>query len=151
MSMELVRLTDNRLGLRKDSEEIPVTIMRCFPWSNPTSYLSLRDEKGEEQGFVTHLEELSPSSRSHLEQELRLTGQTFEIIRIQKVQKEIELRCWEVETKGGNRHFQTELDVWPRALPDGSLLLQDLFGDLYRIHPQSLDAPSLKILTPLLG
>ena len=152
MSLDLTRFSDGRLGLRLESGEIPVTVTRCFPWSNPLSYLSLRNEKGEEKGFVTALDDLSPESRALLEEELKLTGQTFEIIRIHKVQKEIELRCWEVETQGGDRHFQTELDVWPRALPDGSLLVQDLYGDLYRIQdPQALDAASQKILTPLLG
>jgi len=152
MSLELIRLLDGRLGLVQDTEEIPVTVTRSFPWSNPTAFLSLRNEKGDEEGFVTRLEDLTASSREALEEELRLTGQTFEILRIHRVQKEIELRCWEVNTNGGERHFQTELDVWPRALPDGSLLIQDLFGDLYRIQdPHALDANSRKILFPLLG
>jgi hypothetical protein len=151
-TVSLLALPDGRLGYQSDTGPVPVSVVRCFPWTWPDRYLSLRNADGDEVALIDSPDVLDGTSRTLLLHELDQTGQTFTITAIQAVGKEIELRCWEVETPGGERHFQTELDEWPRELPDGSLLIQDLFGDLYRIaDPMKLDPPSRKLLLPLLG
>jgi hypothetical protein len=63
------------------------------------------------------------------------------------IDEEIEIRQWTVETKQGNRSFQTHLDDWPRVLPSGGLLIRDVAGDLYRLaDPSTLDKKSRALL-----
>jgi hypothetical protein len=52
-----------------------------------------------------------------------------------------------VHTAQGNRSFQTRLDDWPRQLPDGTLLIRDVAGDLYRlVASEQLDRRSRTLL-----
>jgi hypothetical protein len=149
---QLKRMEDGHPALLDNGECIPIHIVPCFPWTHPGRFLSLRDREGVERALVEDPTLLDADSRHLLENERATSNATFVVTRIREITKEIELRCWVVEVEGGERHFQTELDEWPRALPDGSLLMEDLFGDLYRIpNPQSLDSASFQWLQPLLG
>ena len=149
---KLESMPDGRPALVQEGNRTPIHVVPCFPWTHPNQFLSLRDDDGTEQALIQDTAELDPSSRDVLEKETRTNGHVFTITGILHVAKEIELRCWEVTIPGGERHFQTELDEWPRALPDGSLLIQDLYNDLYRIpDPSQLDPASRKLLLPLLG
>ncbi|MDA3874525.1 MAG: DUF1854 domain-containing protein [Kiritimatiellae bacterium] len=144
--------TDGRLALQSESGPRPVHLCRCFPWSHPDRLLSLRNQEGEELLFLHSPDDLDPASSALLKTELAQSGALFEIDSIQSLTKEIELRCWEVTTRQGPRSFQTELDEWPRDLPDGRLLIEDLFGDLYVVPPvHQLDPASQKRIWPLLG
>jgi hypothetical protein len=52
-----------------------------------------------------------------------------------------------VETAQGPRTFQTALDGWPRELDAGGLVVEDVYGDLYRVSdPERLDAKSKRLL-----
>jgi len=151
-SLKIVSTPDGRPAIQRNGKTVPVEVRRCFPWTRPDGFLTLRDGEGRELALVESLDDLDPDSRTVLERELLESGRTFVIERIHSIQKEIELRCWEVDTAEGHRSFQTELDEWPRLLPDGSLLIQDLYGDLYRIpDPNALDPAGRKLLWPLLG
>jgi hypothetical protein len=148
----LLQLPDGRLALQNETGPQPVKLCRCFPWSHPDRFLSLRDEDGTELLFLQSPDELDPASRALLITELQQGGTLFEIESIESLSKEIELRCWEVTTRQGPRSFQTELDEWPRDLPDGRLLVEDLFGDLYVIPPiDQLDPASRKRIWPLMN
>lgn len=147
----LLQLPDGRLALQSDSGPRPVQLNRCFPWSHPDRFLSLRDPDGNELLFLQNPDDLDPASRELLQDELAQSGSLFEIESIQSLSKEIELRCWEVTTRQGPRSFQTELDEWPRTLPDGRLLIEDLFGDLYVVDPARLDPAGRNYIWPLTG
>ncbi len=63
------------------------------------------------------------------------------------VEEEIEIRHWKVDTRQGERTFQTRLDDWPRILPGGGVLIRDVSGDLYHIPaPESLDRKSRELM-----
>lgn len=148
----LLQLPDGRLALQTPTGPQAVQISRCFPWTAPRQFLSLRNADGDELLFVASLDDLEPASREILEAEIASSTGTFAITSIQSLKKEIELRCWEVTTRQGPRSFQTELDEWPRELPDGTFLVEDLFGDLYVLPPlDQLDALSRKYFWPLVG
>lgn len=149
--LRLHRAPDGRLLLTQGETTGPVQVRRCFPWASPNAWISLRDEEGAERLLVTDLEQLDADSREILQAELRSGGAPFEIVRILECRKEIELRCWRVETRQGPRSFQTELDEWPLRLPDGGVLIRDLAGDLYRVaEPDQLDPASRERLWVLL-
>jgi hypothetical protein len=132
-----------RTATRGALRATPVDIVRCFPWSHPTTFLSLRDSAGAERAFVADPSELDPESRAELERALSRSSFVLEVVRILKVTEDFELRCFEVETRQGLRRFQTALDAWPRELENGALILEDVHGDLYRVcAPNELDAGS---------
>ncbi|HXM28540.1 MAG TPA: DUF1854 domain-containing protein, partial [Chthoniobacterales bacterium] len=82
-----------------------------------------------------------------LETTLRQTRFVFEVIAIENVEDEFDLRTWSVKTRQGRRSFQTKLDEWPRTLETGAVMIRDLSGDLYQIKdPTALDPASQKLV-----
>jgi hypothetical protein len=101
--------------------------------------------------LVKDLEDLDPDSCQALQDALAESGFIFEILGIDSIEEEFELRVWKAQTRQGKRQFQTLLEDWPRKLPGGSLLLKDIAGDLFCIRSvQSLNERSRKILWPYL-
>lgn len=89
---------------------------------------------------------LGAASREALERALAEAGFVLEVTRVMSIDEEVEIRQWEVETRHGNRSFQTHLDDWPRQLPGGGLLIRDVAGDLYRLTVTELDRKSRELL-----
>lgn len=138
---------DGSLWALRGDEERPVSVRRCFPWTEPTRHLSLRDADEEEFALVRDPAELDARSRAALEMALAVAGFVFEVIRVLEIEEEVEIRRWRVETRQGPRTFQTRLDDWPRLLPHGGLLIRDLAGDLYHLlEPKQLDKQSRELL-----
>ena len=108
---------DGSLWALRGDEERPVSVRRCFPWTEPTRHLSLRDADEEEFALVRDPAELDARSRAALEMALAVAGFVFEVIRVLEIEEEVEIRRWRVETRQGPRTFQTRLDDWPRSLP----------------------------------
>jgi hypothetical protein len=143
----LERRVDGKLWLVQGEGSVAVDLVRCFPWTEPHRYLSLRDESGAERGFITSLEELDPASRRAAEATLARSSFVLEITAIHSVEEDFELRSWRVETAHGPRTFQTPLDGWPRELEAGGLVIEDVYGDLFRIpDPERLDTKSKRLL-----
>lgn len=145
--LALERRADGRLWAVKGSKERPVWVRRCFPWSQPARYISLRDREESEFALVREPGELSGESRAVLEEALVEAGFVLKIVRLLDVDEEVEIRTWRVETEQGPRSFQTRLDDWPRHMPGGGLLIRDVAGDLYYVaDPGALDARSRGLL-----
>ncbi|NIN73068.1 MAG: DUF1854 domain-containing protein [Gemmatimonadetes bacterium] len=145
--LTLERRADGRLWAVKGSEERPVWVRRCFPWSQPARYISLRDSEESEFALVNRLGELSVESRAILEEALVEAGFVLKIVRVLDLDEEVEIRNWKVETEQGPRSFQTRLDDWPRRMPGGGILIRDVAGDLYHVdQPGELDARSRGLL-----
>jgi len=143
----LERRADGSLWAVRDGEERAVWVRRCFPWSEPVRFLSLRDHDEEEFALVRDPADLDPASREALETALAVAGFVFEVTRVLEIDEEVEIRQWRVETRQGPRVFQTRLDDWPRSLPHGGLLIRDLTGDLYHLaRPAALDRESRALL-----
>ena len=143
----LERRGDGRLWASRGDEERPVTVRRCFPWSEPARFVSLRDDEEEEFALVADLADLDSASRSALEAALAEAGFVFVVTAIQDVEEEVEIRAWRVDTAQGPRRFQTRLDDWPRELPGGGILIRDVAGDLYHVpQPAALDRRSRQFL-----
>jgi hypothetical protein len=149
--VRIERRGDGRLCVARAGTLTPVRPIRCFPWSNPGAYISLRDDDDKEVALVADPATLDGGSRALLEAELAQAGFVLHIRRILAVTEELEIRVWKVETREGLRTFQTARDEWPWPLPGGSLLLRDVAGDLYLV-PQSaeLDPSSRRIFWPFM-
>ena len=145
--VRLQRGRDGRLSASRGGALQPVRPVRCFPWSNPGRYISLRDDKEREVAFVADPADLDEASRSVLAEELAQASFVLHVSRILEVKEELEIRIWKVQTREGLRTFQTARDEWPRPLPDGNLLLSDVAGDLYLVpRAAELDPSSRRVL-----
>lgn len=149
VALRLVRQPDGRLAAQQGSAVTPVRPVRCFPWSGPACFISLRDDGDREIALISAPAELDPASRAILEEELAHAGFVLHITRILAVTDELEIRLWKVATRQGLRTLETARDEWPRPLPSGTLLLRDVAGDLYLIPPSAdLDAGTRRLLWP---
>ncbi|MCZ7647533.1 MAG: DUF1854 domain-containing protein [Planctomycetota bacterium] len=146
----LERAADGQLVGFRDGKPAPLRVVRCFPWTEPGRFVSLRDEKDQEYALVRDAADLHGASREAFEAALAEAGFLFEIVRIESAEEVYEIRHWVVETAQGPRTFQTKLDDWPRELPSGGFLVRDVNGDLYCVAPgERLDARSRRILWAL--
>lgn len=147
--LRLERQPDGRLAARTGDAATPVRPVRCFPWSGPATFVSLRDDADREVALVSDPAELDAASRAVLEEALAQAGFVLRVTRILSVVDELEIRVWRVDTRAGARLLQTARDEWPRQLPSGDLLLRDVAGDLYLLpSPSSLDPASRLLVWP---
>lgn len=145
--LKLERRADGQLWASLNGSERAVRVHRCFPWSEPGRFLSLRDTENEEFALVRAFDELSGDSRRALEGAVAEAGFVLEVTRIIAVEEEIEIRTWKVETRQGPRSFQTRLDDWPTDVPGGGIVIRDVAGDLYHVaDPEGMDDRSRKWL-----
>jgi hypothetical protein len=145
--LTLARRADGRLWARCGGEERAVRVQRCFPWSGPATFVSLRDADDEEFALVADPARLDPASRRALEGALVEAGFVLELTAIEDVDEEVEIRTWKVHTRQGPRTFQTRLDDWPVQVPGGGVVIRDVAGDLYHVgDPAAMDARSRKWL-----
>ena len=149
--LRLERQPDGRLAALTGTGTgaTPVRPVRCFPWSGPATFVSLRDDDDREVALVSDPASLDPASRLLLEEALAQAGFVLEVTCILSIVDELEIRVWRVDTHAGPRLLQTARDEWPRALPSGALLLRDVAGDLYLLpSPSALDPTSRRLIWP---
>jgi len=138
--LSLERRDDGQLWARRNGDERAVQVHRCFPWSEPGRFLSLRDSDDGEFALVSALDEVDGESRRVLEGAIAEAGFVLEVTRITEVDEEVEIRTWKVETRQGARSFQTRLDDWPTEVPGGGIVIRDVAGDLYHVaNPEGMD------------
>ncbi|MEX2282190.1 MAG: DUF1854 domain-containing protein, partial [Gemmatimonadota bacterium] len=144
------RALDGQLWAQLGNERCVVRVQRCFPWSEPGHFISLRDDDDREFALVADPGMLDVHGRAVLQAALSEAGFIFDVIAVLEIEEEIELRNWLVRTQQGARRFQTRLDDWPRKLPDGGVLIRDVAGDFYRVaDPGQLDRTSRALLWAL--
>ncbi len=144
---QLQRATDGRLRLLVDGARVSVRLRQCFPWSDPHHHFSLQNDQDEEVALIENPADLDAESRHALEFALAEAGFVLEVVRVQDIDEEIEIRHWTVDTKQGKRTFQTHLDDWPRELPGGGMLIRDVAGDLYHLaNPKAMDKRTRELL-----
>jgi hypothetical protein len=145
--LTLERRIDGQLWATRGGASSAVKVRRCFPWSEPGRFISLRDADDDEFAVVEDALELDADSLSALEQGLAEAGFVIEIVAIRRLLEEVEIYVWEVDTRQGSRRFQTKRDDWPRSMPGGGLLIRDVAGDLFFVaDPAALDERSRELL-----
>jgi len=146
-ALRVERRPDGQLWAEREGEARPVWVRRCFPWSEPTQYVSLLDDEKNEFALVPDLRALEPASRRALEDAVAEAGFVLQLESIESIDEEVEIRTWRVRTRQGPRSFQTRLDDWPREVPGGGYLIRDVAGDLYHVADlRKLDAKSRELL-----
>jgi Domain of unknown function (DUF1854) len=133
----------DEFGVRHEGVE-PI---RAFPISDPTRWISLCDPLGEELLQVELLEDLPPSTRQTLLEELSRREFLPVIKRIVRVATETTPAIWEVETDRGPTQFTLDGEENVRRLGHDRALIIDARGIRYLIaDAKTLDSHSRRIL-----
>ena len=148
MDIKLQNCASGRITVQNEKKEwVPVNPCPCFPWSEKGQFISLRDDEGNELALIEDVATLRPEDQTRIHEALDAGQFTFEITRIDEIERDFELRVWKVDTNRGKRKLQTMLDDFPQIMDDGKVLITDLAGDLYEIRDRSkLDKASQKKL-----
>jgi hypothetical protein len=146
-------ITRNEVGqlvVRIEGRDEPVVdarIARCFPWSLPETYVSIRTKDGKELALVKTLDELDEASRSLVRQELHDKVFNPRITRIVDHKSEFGVTSITAETDRGRVIFQVRTRDDVRVLSATRLLFRDADGNTYEVADSSaLDAASRKFL-----
>jgi hypothetical protein len=101
---------DRRLWLDQGGTSVRVQPVRCFPWSAPGELVSLRDENEREQLLVQKLSDLDSASAGALQTAMQGVGFVLEVVSVESIEEDYEVRVWRTHTRHGKRTFQTKLD-----------------------------------------
>ncbi len=146
-SLKIEHRSDGQLWVKSNGSDVTVQVQRCFPWSEPGKFISLRDEDGNEIALIEDMHALDSISFKAVEKALSTAGFVMEIRKVLSLEEDFEIRSWEVLTIQGRRKLQTNLDDWPQEVPGGGLVIRDVSGDLFFIaNPDELDNRSRKLL-----
>ncbi|MGI6264363.1 MAG: DUF1854 domain-containing protein [Acutalibacteraceae bacterium] len=121
-----------------------VAVHRCFPFSDPERYLSIREPEGDgrEIGLIDDLKAMPETTRALLEGQLALRYFTPKIRRIRDIKEEYGYSYWDVQTDRGDCRFTVRMggsNVY--AIGKDRYLVNDLDGNRFEI-------PDLYALTP---
>ena len=148
-----MKITCNEAGqlvVQMDGKDAPVVdarVARCFPWSLPGVYVSIRDKEGKELALLRTLEELDPASRQIVQQEL--AGKVFDpkIRRIVNYKNEFGVISITAQTDRGEVTFQIRSRDDVRLLSNSRALFRDADGNTYELTDlNALDHASRKWL-----
>ncbi len=120
---------------------------RCFPWSLPESYISVRDSEGQELALLKTLDGLDQASRKVLCEELRARIFNPKITAITYCKSEFGVTSIRAETDRGEVTFQIRSRDDVRVLSRTRALLRDADGNTYELeNVNSLEPKARKFL-----
>jgi hypothetical protein len=141
-----------------NGDHYPRVILRsCFPVSDQSSYLSVRDASEEghpEIGIVEDWTQLTSASREAVADELRLHYFVPEIRRIHEVKEELGFLYWTVQTDKGRQEFVMRNSIirYTREVSPGHWLFIDINESRYEIPDvTALDARSQRLVQQYLS
>lgn len=133
-----------------------VALRACFPVSDNTEFLSVRDATDEtipELGIIEDWSQLPPESRNAVAAELGLHYFVPEIMQVFSIKEELGFLYWVVETDKGRKEFVMRNSVihYAREVAPGHWLLIDVNEARYEIPDVAvLDAHSQKLVQQFL-
>jgi hypothetical protein len=170
-SFEVVYLKPEQVSFERHGDTLSLTITEhgvnvhyprvvlrsCFPVSDSTAYLSVRDASTEEQaeiGIVEDWMELRPDDREAVKAELGLYYLVPKITRIAEIKEQLGFLYWTVETDKGPQAFVMRNNITrkTREISPGHWLLIDVNDARHEITDYAgLDSRSQKLLARYLS
>lgn len=141
------------LGLKSEEKDYGrVSVLRAFPLSYETLYLSIRDSEQKEIGMIRDIIEYEGEERRFIEEELERRYFLPTIQVIHQVRQEFGYYHWIVETDRGEKTFISRKDSSQVIqLPNGRVIVLDVDGNRYEIKDyKTLDTKSFKQIELLL-
>ena len=123
-----------RLVLHLTGEPEPIAdvrVARCFPWSLPDSFISIRDPEGKEILLLETLDELDEPARSLVAEELRDKIFSPRIRRVLEFKEEFGVTSVRADTDRGEVTFQIRSRDDIRVLSPVRALFRDVDGNTY--------------------
>jgi hypothetical protein len=132
---------------RGDPPVVDAKVRKCFPWSVPDGYLSVRDAEGKEVVLLKTLDDLDHASREVVTEELERTTFNPQIHKIISFRHEFGVTSVTAETDRGEVSFQIRSRDDVRLLGEGRALFRDADGNTYELPDiNELDPVSQKRL-----
>ncbi len=124
-----------RLTVEADRSYLKVGVLRAFPLSDPTRFLSVRDEANKEVGLIVDPAELSVQNRRLVEEDLERRYLVPAVKRIVAAKERFGTVDWTMETDRGVCRFTTRnlRENIQRPAP-GRILLNDVDDNRYDIR-----------------
>ena len=147
--MNLTRNTQGRLVLTTadGAAHEAVVPVRAYPISAPDHMISLVGADGHELAWLDALDQLDPSTRELVEEELRRREFMPEIKRLFGVSSFATPSTWDIETDRGRASLQLKGEEDIRRMGGGVMLIADAHGVQFMIRDVSaLDRHSRKLL-----
>ena len=124
-----------------------VAVHRCFPFSDPERYISIREPEGDgrEIGLILKLEDLPADTQEILREQMQLRYFVPKIRKIKDIKEEYGYSYWDVETDRGVCRFTVRMGggcVY--LIGKDRYLVNDLDGnrfeipDLYKLTPREI-------------
>lgn len=128
----------------RDEPVVDAKVARCFPWSGPDGYISIRDAEGNELVLLKTLDEVGQASRRILDEELRDRIFNPKIIAITDHKSEFGVTSITAETDRGQVTFQIRGSDDIRILSPRRALLRDIDGNTYELVDVTALAPKAR-------
>ena len=129
-AISIARATVGQLMVHVKGREEPypeAKVARCFPWSLPETYISIRDKDGKEIALLNSADELDPASRKVVLRELQEKVFAPKILRVD-CKEEFGVTSFTAETDRGMVTFQIRSRDDVRVLSGTRALFRDADG-----------------------
>ena len=123
-----------RLTIEDDRSFLRIDVIRSFPLSEPSRYLSVRDGQGKEVGLIVEPAQLREQDRALVQRELDRRYLVPAVARIVSARERFGTVEWTMETDRGVVRFTTRnlRENVQRPSP-GRIILNDVDGNRYDI------------------
>jgi hypothetical protein len=124
-----------RLTIDDDRSILRVAVVRSFPLSEPSRFLSVRDGEGKEVGLIADPAQLRSDDRALVERELDRRYLVPSVTRIVSARERFGTVDWTMETDRGVVRFTTRnLRENVQRPGPGRIILNDVDGNRYDIR-----------------
>ena len=133
---DLRRESDGHLTFAFGDGRKPVKecrVARCFPWSMPERFISIRDKDGNELHLFGSIDDVPEGCRPVVTEELGAQEFVPKILRVHEIDDTFEIIVWKADTDRGPVEFQVKDDEDVRALTDDCVVIRDHAGMLFEI------------------
>ncbi len=132
----------------RDEPVVDVQVARCFPWSLPDQYISLRDADGYEIVLFESLEDVEEHMRELIEHELREKIFNPRILKILDFEHAFGVTSIHARTDRGEVRFEIRSRDDVRLLSATRALFRDADGNIYELSDlDAMDAQSRRYLS----
>lgn len=111
-----------------------IAVHRCFPFTDPDRFLSIRDQDGNELGIIRALSDLPEETQELLRRQMALRYFLPKILKVHSVKEEYGYSYWDVITDKGACRFTASSHNAVAKLSETRLIIQDIHGNRYEIE-----------------
>lgn len=140
-----------RLTLKGEKSVLRVKARRCFPYSMPDRFVSIRDGADGEIGIIANLKDLPADYRRWIEEDLEMRYYVPSVRTIKAIRQRFGGIEWHVETDRGPKRLITKgVHDTMTEVEIGRFVVTDVDGNRYEIFTDKLDPVSREWLNRLI-